>query len=334
MSIAKRWCFTINNPTPDDCFWVDELNPNVTYLIVQEERGEEGTLHWQGFLILNKREKMSWLKTNLNPRAHWEVTRGTNQQAADYCRKEDSYTGGLRFEHGALPQRAEAPKRQAMLQDAIETIDELKEMYIPPRKIATTALLCPSFIQAYKHITADILGPYRPELKIVTMVAPPGTGKSYSIQERFPEHGICIAGNSGVWFQNPTAEVMVFEEFNGQIPLTRMLRFLDTYPLALEVKGSMAPAMYRVVIITSNTSPKYWYTHNGLDDLTPDKRLDAIHALWDRIGYTDGGSYELHRDCGIYLEGPPLNQFIGQPAMAYVNACRNYFHDELHRIFP
>ena len=36
---------------------------------------------------------------------------------------------------------------------------------------------------------------------------------------------------------------MVFEEFAGQIPLQKMLKLLDPYPMALEVKGGMRPAM-------------------------------------------------------------------------------------------
>ena len=52
---------------------------------------------------------------------------------------------------------------------------------------------------------------------------------------------------------------MVFEEFAGQIQLQKMLKFLDPYPMALEVKGGMRPAMYETVIITSNTRPDGWY---------------------------------------------------------------------------
>ena len=52
---------------------------------------------------------------------------------------------------------------------------------------------------------------------------------------------------------------MVFEEFAGQIQLQKMLKLLDPYPLALEVKGGMRPAMYTLAIITSNTRPDGWY---------------------------------------------------------------------------
>ena len=93
---AKRWCFTINNPTDDDKFWEnDEQREHLEYLIVQQEVGENGTPHYQGFLILKRRNRLTWLKSNINSRAHWEKTRGTDQQAADYCRKDDTHPEGF-----------------------------------------------------------------------------------------------------------------------------------------------------------------------------------------------------------------------------------------------
>lgn len=306
---ATRWCFTINNPTDADKFWCvdgDEDHPNdllvnIQYFILQEERGEEGTTHWQGFLILKERQRLAWMKRRINARAHWEVARGTNEQARDYCRKEDTYTGGLRKEFGQLPERAKAGKASERLEAAAAELDEIKEGYKRPRDVSSMTLLQCGFIPAYKELTADILGPYRPELKIITMVGPPACGKSYCIQKNFPGHGRCICGNNGVWFQNPLADVMVFEEFCGQIQLQRMLQYLDPYPLALEVKGGMRPAMYSLVIITSNTPPSGWYKGDEVGQ--PGKRTDALLALWDRIGYTNGG-YVPARQCGHYLEAP------------------------------
>ena len=67
---------------------------------------------------------------------------------------------------------------------------------------------------------------------------------------------------------------MVFEEFAGQIPLQKMLKLLDPYPMALEVKGGMRPAMYTLAIITSNTRPDGWYRNEEQDG----KRSDALLA--------------------------------------------------------
>lgn len=313
---AKRWCFTLNNPTEEDKgHWLGTPADgpqiklgSVQYLIFQEERGESGTLHWQGFLILKERQTLAWMKRNFSHKAHWEVTRATNEQARDYCRKEETYTGGLRHEYGELPERAPVKKRDERLQEAAEELDLVKEGYKRPRDIPSMTLMQCGFIPAYKELTADILGPYRPELKIITMVGPPASGKSFCIQKHFPNHGRCICGNNGVWFQNPLADVMVFEEFCGQIMLQRMLQLLDPYPIALEVKGSMRPAMYTLVIITSNTPPNLWY--KGEDVGAPGKRTHSLLALWDRIGYACGG-YVPARGAGHYLEAPdgmPLDE--------------------------
>lgn len=332
MSFAKRWCFTINNPISDetvenDRFWDNtpgsssqEPMINIQYLILQEERGANGTLHWQGFLILKERHNLTWLKRHLNARAHWEVSKGTPEQARDYCRKEDTYTGGFRLELGEFPERKPVPKRDERLQQAAMELDEIKEGYKRPREIDSMTLMQCGFLPAYKELTADILGPYRPELKIITLIGPPASGKSFCIQKNFPGHGRCMVGNNGVWFQNPLSDVMVFEEFCGGIQLQRMLQLLDPYPLALEVKGGMRPAMYTLVIITSNTRPDKWY--KGDDAGEPGKRTDALLALWDRIGFACG-AYIPARRCGYYLEAPD-----GMP----LDELRKWFDKEVQTI--
>ena len=338
---AKRWCFTINNPisNPDeednDRFWDDSpgssscepFDEEMEYLIIQEERGENGTLHWQGFVILKQKHRLSWLKNHFTRRAHWEVARGTNEEARDYCRKEETYTGGFRLEMGKLPERAKANKSSERLERAAAELDIIKEGYKRPREVPSMTLLQCGFIPAYKEITADILGPYRPNLKIITLIGPPGTGKSYAIYHFWPEAGRCIYGNNGTWFQNPTASCMVFEEFHGQIPITKMLQLLDVFPTSLEVKGGMRPAMYTTVVITSNSAPNYWYKPDPDDP----KRMDTIHALWDRIGFTDG-SYALARETGHFFMAPEFIPEMGMNHRQYINDCRKFFWDNISKV--
>lgn len=329
---STRWCFTINNPNLEkltventntgnvyhDAFWenpadvVDLDNLGIRYLVVQLEKGESGTIHWQGFVIFKEQKRLSWLKNKLHRTAHWEIARGTNKQASDYCKKDDTYyPEGMphrthveaRYEWGELPQR-EVKKKDERLAEAADELDCIKQGYKRPAEIDSLTLMQCGFVPAYTLLTAEVLGPYRPNLKIITMIGPPGTGKSYAIQQYFPNHGRCICGNNGVWFQNPTAPVMVFEEFCGQIQLQRMLQYLDPYPLALEVKGGMRPAMYETVIITSNTRPDGWYTGDQAGQ--PGKRTDAILALWDRLGF-DSGGYVPVRTSGHYWEAPAGN---------------------------
>lgn len=301
-SAYKRWVFTINNPIDSDHFWDNEAGI-IQYMVLQEEQGENGTRHWQGYLVLKKAQRLSWLKNNVNGRAHWEKANGTDEECIAYCTKaETRVEGGLQVEIGERPQRKERQGRSEFVEAAMKELEALKSGYKRPREVDVAAMMAPGFTAAYKLLTADVLGPYRPDLKILTMVGPPGTGKSFAIQKHFPNHGKCIMGNNGIWFQNPCAEVVVFEEFCGQIQLQRMLQFLDVYPLALEVKGGMAPAMYNTVIITSNTPPDGWYK-GAVDADANKKREDAIYALWDRIGYYNGARVPVRRT-GKYLEAP------------------------------
>ena len=334
---AKRWCFTINNPTGEDIALLvgtpsdgPQANlGNVQYLIFQEERGDEtGTLHWQGFLILKKPQRLSWLKRNISDKAHFEVARGTNEECRVYCRKEETYTGGIRHEYGELPARAEPKKREERFQDACEELGELKLEYKRPCEITEQSLLQPCFIAAYKELTRDILGPYRPKLMILTLIGPPGSGKSHAIQKWMGIHGRFIYGNNGCWAQNPTAKIMIFEEFCGQIPLTRMLQLLDPYPLAVEVKGAMAPAMYTKVVITSNTPPHLWYKTDEAG--TDQRRSDAVKALFDRLGY-DWGDFTHNRTCGHYVEAPSVASTFGMSAQEYLQQCRELFDETCKR---
>lgn len=95
---AKRWCFTINNPTPEQ---EEHLRNNVesfNYLVYGHETGESGTPHLQGFCILKTKLRFNQVRL-LIPGAHLEKAKGTPKQASDYCKKDDDDY----FEHGELP---------------------------------------------------------------------------------------------------------------------------------------------------------------------------------------------------------------------------------------
>ena len=191
-------------------------------------------------------------------------------------------------------------------------MDELKKKFRPAAEIDSQVLARPGFMAAYNAITADLLGPYRPKLKIITMVGPPGTGKSFAINTLFPKAGRAIIGNGGTWFANPCSKIMVFEEFAGQIQLQKMLKYLDPYPMALEVKGGMRPAMY------AQTQAA------GTGTRTGGKRTDALLALWDRLGFKNGNN-TICRTCGTYLE-PAQPGAITKP---WLDSTRNWFMQQL-----
>ena len=180
---CKRWCFTINNPTDDDMFWEDaEHQEQFSFLAVQYEVGEQGTPHYQGFVILKRKNRLTWLKKNFNGRAHWEKTRGSDLEAAQYCMKDETHPpGSYRWRWGTLKECQKRRSREELEETVIEEVDDLKKKFKPAAEINSQVLARPGFLAAYNALTADMLGVYRPNLKIVTMVGPPGTGKSFAI---------------------------------------------------------------------------------------------------------------------------------------------------------
>lgn len=87
---GKFWVFTINNPTE---VTLPRQWPNVQYAIWQLEKGEEETPHLQGYVVFKSNQRLAALK-KIDATAHWEIRRGSHQQAKDYSSKEDTRQSG------------------------------------------------------------------------------------------------------------------------------------------------------------------------------------------------------------------------------------------------
>lgn len=93
MTETRFWCFTLNNPTEDVEQTVTDFvsSRDVTYGIFGREVGESGTPHLQGFVILCRSRRLSYLRNKFQ--AHWtrRHSNSTNEQARDYCKKDGDW---------------------------------------------------------------------------------------------------------------------------------------------------------------------------------------------------------------------------------------------------
>ncbi|AXF50876.1 replication-associated protein [Panicum ecklonii-associated virus] len=92
-SLAKHWVFTS---------FADEVvffsNVDVQYCIFGNEQcPKTGRWHKQGYVVFKVKKRMTALK-KIDPTAHWEIKRGSVQQAIDYCKKDDDW-----YEYGEPP---------------------------------------------------------------------------------------------------------------------------------------------------------------------------------------------------------------------------------------
>ncbi len=80
-------CFTLNNPEDMIMFDHDEME----YLIYQEEQPEDGTYHLQGYCEFKQQKSLLQAKDLLGGReVHLERRMGSQKQAIEYCKKDDS----------------------------------------------------------------------------------------------------------------------------------------------------------------------------------------------------------------------------------------------------
>lgn len=90
---GKRWVFTLNNYTSGEKQLLADLcnSEHVEYGCLGYEEGEQGTPHIQGYVIFADRKTFNQAKALLGARCHLEISRGTPQQASDYCKKGGDY---------------------------------------------------------------------------------------------------------------------------------------------------------------------------------------------------------------------------------------------------
>jgi len=126
MSPSRRYCFTsYDSDIPFTC-----LPSFLSYCVFQQEKcPSTGKLHYQGFLVLNGPQRLSYLKSNINNGYHWELAKGNNEQNRDYCTKEDTRIAGP-WEFGVFAKQG-SNKRKIMEQFENDS-EELR--YSDPKK--------------------------------------------------------------------------------------------------------------------------------------------------------------------------------------------------------
>lgn len=113
------------------------------------------------------------------------------------------------------------------------------------------------------------------ELELVNRVAP---GKKpvwmLILKVSWIHVNFTLDPNSKFWDGYQGQDFVVIDEFRGSISISHLLRWLDRYPVIVEVKGSSVCFRASRVWITSNLDPKAWY---------PDADKETVDALMRRL---------------------------------------------------
>ncbi len=83
----KNWCFTLHDYTQEQ---YDGIEWGVFGGLQGEIAPDTGRKHLQGFFVLEKKQRLSYLKKNMHSSCHFEVMKGSIDDSIKYCSKEDS----------------------------------------------------------------------------------------------------------------------------------------------------------------------------------------------------------------------------------------------------
>lgn len=263
---SRNWVFTLNNP--------DEFVPEVAlkdifkFLIYQVEKGENGTIHQQGYICFKVSQRITKLK-KLIPRAHWEIRKGTHEQAVAYCSKAETRVSGP-HSFGDAP----AQGKRTDLDAVKETIDAGGCLMDIADNHFTSFVKYERGIKSYMTMKA----PKREtKSKVYVLWGPTGTGKSFWCESEAPNAYWYYPQKDGKWWDGYEGqEDVIIDEFYGGIMWSIFLRLLDRYPMNVEHKGASVNFNPKRIFITSNKHPRDWYP--GKDGLyeTLERRLDCI----------------------------------------------------------
>lgn len=231
------------------------LPTGVSYLVYQRETcPETGRDHWQGYLELEVRQRLPGVKRLLgDPAAHLEARRGTAEQAAAYCQKDDSRKEGTEpTELGAIS-KVTAGQRTDLLAVKKMLDDGASEKEIADEEFSTWAKYFRA-IERYKRIATEVRS-WKTEVFVVC--GHTGVGKSKTARELYPS--AYWKPRSNWWCGYDSHETVVLDDFYGWLPWDLLLRLCDRYPLQLETKGGSVEFVAKTIIITSNKPPEEWY---------------------------------------------------------------------------
>lgn len=286
---TTRWCITLNNPPADADLphWLVSGTDGVAYGIWQLERGHSGgTPHLQAYIRFANAKALGGVKRIVGNSAHAEPARGSEESNIAYCSKVDTRERG--------PWSTGRPAEPGKRTDLDSACASIRENGGKLSGIDDSVLV--KYHKGLLFVASEVRPPRRDDLVVICIIGSTGIGKTYSCFTAFPDLYRPVFGNSGLWWDGyrEQSEVL-FDEFEGQIPLTKLLQLLDPYPQSLEVKGGSIAARFNVAIITSNRLPEEWYPNKftpganiGLRDASGRANLslfpEQYKALLRRLG--------------------------------------------------
>lgn len=242
------------------------LPPGISWIRGQLELGQGGFLHWQVCLSLPAKKTCAWIKSQFGQSCHVEITR--SQAAEEYVWKEDTRVQGTQFELGARAFKRNSETDWEQVWEAAK-VGRLEDI---PADVRVR------YYGTLRNIRSDYEEPVGMERSCDVFWGRTGTGKSRDAWAAAGLDAYPKDPRNKWWTGYKGSPNVIIDEFRGSIDIAHLLRWLDRYPVLVEIKGGSVVLRAVRFWITSNIHPREWYPE--IDEETRNallRRLNITH---------------------------------------------------------
>lgn len=240
----RHWCFT--DFTLEEMKWDAKT---MRYLIIGlEQCPTTNNWHHQGYVYFKNARAFNGLKKKY-PKVSWRKCDGTAKENIVYCSKE-----------GDFEEWGERPRQGARndIKQITETIEEgasNREILI---EFGDKALHIYKGIEWARECFIDI----QPRTWMTCGIwywGATGTGKSHIVFKDYdPKTHYVWSDDNGWWDLYNGQEIVIMNDFRGEIPYNKLLQLIDKWPMVVNRRGK-APIQFiaKEIRITSSLPPYY-----------------------------------------------------------------------------
>lgn len=245
--------------------YTDYLPSNCSWIRGQLELGEGGFLHWQLLVAFSQKASLRTCRDTFGS-YHFELT--YSKASEEYVWKDDTYVEGTRFELGAKP-----IQRNAVIEwEKVWTCAQEGNLLQIPASVRVSSY------RTLRAIGTDYARPIAVVRECYVFWGSTGLGKSRDAWGQAGMESYPKDPRSKFWCGYRDQAHVVIDEFRGGIDIGHLLRWLDRYPVIVEIKGGAVCLSATKIWITSNLSPDAWYPE--ADPVTKEalmRRLTVTH---------------------------------------------------------
>lgn len=218
-------------------------------------------LHLQSFYYFNDKKRMAQVKQIVGE-SHCSVAEGKDEHCREYCSKTDTRVEGP-FQHGTLDSNQ---GQRTDLQGACDLVKAGKSIADVANEFPVVFTKYPNGLRQLHNLVngRELL---RPPVKVSVFYGVSNCGKTHYVMQQMKGKSFHRQKAPYQFWDGleSDTQVLLLDDFRGEMPFQDFLQIVDDKYLRLQVKGSSVSCRFTEVWITSNLSPYQWYPAQMVD---------------------------------------------------------------------